>query len=177
MPIATGLTNEEALAIAGSVLKTQIGQDGLGHVEVRSGDDHDGEDALLVTAAIEAGRDIIPGDTFSRVRSARCWHTVTTLYRAVDHGAAKRQFERYGRDTVASADPKQIAREFVALQAARIRADYDPAPTFTRMSARQYIADAESAVRKRRDLPPTAKRELVVQVTAKTALTGSELMT
>jgi hypothetical protein len=100
-------------------------------------------------------------------RSPRYWETITTLYRAIDHAAAKRQFERYGRDPGASAELKQIGREFVALQAARIRADYDPSPVFTRIAVRQHIADAESAIRRLRELPIEAKRDLVVQILAK----------
>ena len=100
-------------------------------------------------------------------RSFRYWEAVTPVYRAVDHGGAKRQFERYRLDPVAPADLKQIAREFVALQTARIRADYDPAPVFTRVAARQHVADAESAIRKLRGLSPDWKRDLVVQILTK----------
>lgn len=70
MPILTRLTDEEARAVAETVLKDQLSKEGFDHAEVRSGEDHDGEAALFVTAVMQAGRDIIPGDTFSRAYEA-----------------------------------------------------------------------------------------------------------
>ncbi|MBH0619310.1 hypothetical protein I3A86_24725, partial [Salmonella enterica] len=60
-------------------------------------------------------------------RSPRYWEIVTPVHRAIDHGAAKRIFEKLARDRATSRDLKTLAEIFVELQSARHSADYDPA--------------------------------------------------
>ena len=100
-------------------------------------------------------------------RSDRYWDTLSTLYRAVDHGAAKRIINNVRGDPRSSAELKGLARNFVDLQAGRIQADYDPRPSFLRADASQFVAQADDAVRELRALPKDVKRDLAVQILSK----------
>ena len=70
MLIATGLTDDEVRRIAGVVLEAQLGPERFDHAEARSGLDHDGQAAIFVTAVMQEGSDVIPGDTFSQAYEA-----------------------------------------------------------------------------------------------------------
>ena len=102
-----------------------------------------------------------------RFRSPDYWTTVTPIYRAVDHGAARTIFRRIANDATASYELRTLAQAFNDLQAARIRADYDPKPAFYREDTAQSVDLARRAVASLRALPDDAKRLLVVQLIAK----------
>lgn len=70
MPTLVELSELEAQRIAERVLRQDLGQIGLQSVEVRSGEDHDGDPGLFVTAVIQEGRDILPSDAVSRAHAA-----------------------------------------------------------------------------------------------------------
>ena len=68
------------------------------------------------------------------------------MYRALEHGAAKKACENYG---IISRFPKPIedfSNLFVAMQVKRHDADYDPTKRFTRSEVMQDIANVETAV-------------------------------
>lgn len=99
-----------------------------------------------------------------RFSSDRYWETITPLYRALDHGAAKALCNRLLGDRDRPADLKEFARTFVELQAERIRADYDPKPSFTRTNANVSLANAETAISLFRAFSPEIRREISVQL-------------
>lgn len=99
-----------------------------------------------------------------RFSSPRYWETVTPLYRSVDHGAAKSLFNRLLNDTTSPAELKDFARSFIDLQAERVRADYDPRPSFTRWESHGTVANAERAIKQIQALSDDIRRELAVQL-------------
>ena len=79
-----------------------------------------------------------------RFRSPDYWNAVTPIYRAVDHGTARTIFRRVVSDTTSSSDLRTLAQAFIDMQAARIRADYDPKPAFYREdTAHWWISQRE----------------------------------
>lgn len=60
-----------------------------------------------------------------------------------------------------------LAEAFIDLQAARIRADYDPKPAFSRREAVVSVDLARQGVALLRDLPDDAKRLLSVLLISK----------
>lgn len=102
-----------------------------------------------------------------RFRSPDYWNVVTPIYRAIDHGAARTIFRLMANDATASSDLRTLAQAFIDLQAARIRADYDPKPAFYRGDTAQSVDLARRAVALCRALPDDAKRLLVVHLISK----------
>ena len=102
-----------------------------------------------------------------RFRSPDYWNAVTPIYRAVDHGVARTIFRRVVGDATSSSDLRTLAQAFIDMQAARIRADYDPKPAFYREDTAQLVDLARRAVALFRALPDDAKRLLVVQLISK----------
>ena len=91
------------------------------------------------------------------------WEVFKPIYRSLDHGSAKKYFERSaGRHQNPSI--AQIGTAFIALQEARHRADYDPQPSFGRKEALDYCAQARFAVATIRTLPSDAKLALAVDL-------------
>ena len=65
MPLAIGLTDDEAQVIADRVLGQKLGSSGFDHAEVHAGFDHDGEEALFVVAVLKPGSGILPADIYA----------------------------------------------------------------------------------------------------------------
>ena len=65
------------------------------------------------------------------------------VYRGLDHGKARREFQIRGRKL--SVDAENSASVFTQLQARRHSADYDPAAAFNVQDTRLWLAIAEYA--------------------------------
>jgi uncharacterized protein (UPF0332 family) len=90
------------------------------------------------------GADLIVGAGANRL--SRAWSLV---YRALDHGFAKNACREVQNSDFPS-DIRACASEFVELQEARHKADYDPAARFTRADALDWANRAEVAIAKLR---------------------------
>lgn len=100
-------------------------------------------------------------------RSPLYWQIVTPIHRSLDHGAARRVFERLTRDAAASSALKLIGRSFLDLQSARNAADYDPGTRYSRGEALDFIAQARQASDALRSMPKEDRLLLAVQLITK----------
>ena len=90
------------------------------------------------------------------------WEIVSPVYRSLEHGAAKKYFERSAKNQLDSG-VAQIGDVFIRLQEARHEADYDPKPLpYGRREVLNFCAQARSAVETIRALPSETK--LIVAV-------------
>lgn len=96
------------------------------------------------------------------------WAPISPIYRAIDHGSARRLFLTLRSSRHAVGQLKRLADLFVELQDARLRADYDPATRLTRGQAIEYTSDAEEAIRMLDGLNSEMQLQLVVQLLTKT---------
>ena len=104
------------------------------------------------------------GSTF---RSTRYWQVVTPLYRAVDHGPAKKLFERLAKAKDTPDLLRLVSGNFVELQTARVAADYDPGRRYRREDALDVVRQAREAIEALRALPREDLLPLAVQLIAK----------
>lgn len=75
------------------------------------------------------------------------WEAVTPIYRALDHGVAKKLFERDRSGALLGGEVAEIGNIFISLQRARHTADYDPRPfSYSRGEALELIDQARRAV-------------------------------
>lgn len=97
------------------------------------------------------------------VGASRPWDLYTPLYRSLDHGAARKTFER-ARKGLPGGDVTTIGLAFISLQDARIEADYFPEPfKYSRREVKDLILEARSAVAAIDSLPSEIKLRLAVQ--------------
>ena len=97
-------------------------------------------------------------------RRPRFWAPISPIYRAVDHGGAKRVFFQVRSRRDATEELRRLADVFIALQDARLRADYDPETRFIRDRVLEYVDEAEEALSLLNELQPDVRLELVVQL-------------
>ncbi len=100
-------------------------------------------------------------------RPARYWQIVTPIHRSLDHGAARKVFERLTRDGASSSALKLIGKSFLDLQSARNAADYDPGVRYSRPEALDFIAQARRAFDALRSMPKEDRLLLAVQLITK----------
>lgn len=108
----------------------------------------------------------------STVRSPKTplhWSIVTPIYRSIEHASARKVFERMTRDSATPRATRDVAESFLALQSARIAADYDPRPEsrLSRKEAADLIQRARAAIDALRALPKDDRLLLAVQLIAK----------
>ncbi len=124
-----------------------------------------------VSTAYYAVFHALAGECVARIvgspRSPRYWEIVTPVHRSIDHGAARRVFERLTRDQATSAPVKQIGNTFLELQTARHAADYDPASRYSRGKALDFIVQARRAIEALRSMPKEDRLLLAVQLIIK----------
>jgi uncharacterized protein (UPF0332 family) len=93
-----------------------------------------------------------------QMRASEAW---VHVYRALDHGFAKnacREIRRVPSTLVDCAD------EFIELQETRLKADYDPRTSFTRVEALEWTSRAEVAIGKLRTAPRRDRKAFAVQL-------------
>jgi hypothetical protein len=96
------------------------------------------------------------------------WAVFTPVYRSLDHGSAKRLFERDREGKVLGADVAKIGRVFASLQQARYIADYDPEPfPYGRQETQELIDQARQAVVSIGRLSPETRLKLAVGLIVK----------
>lgn len=100
-------------------------------------------------------------------KTTRYWQIVAPIYRSVDHGSARRVFDRLIKDPASSGTLKNIGEAFLGLQSARIVADYDPSSRYTRREALDFIVRARLAIDALRSLPKEDRLVLAVQLITK----------
>ena len=100
-------------------------------------------------------------------RSPLYWETISPLYRAIDHSAAKRVFSAARRSADASPQMQEIAKTFVTMQDERIRADYDPSPTLSRADAHLLLEQTKWAIATLATLGQSERRWLVANLLSK----------
>lgn len=97
--------------------------------------------ALFHTLAINSADLLVGNRTSTRTRQA--WRQV---YRALDHGRAKRQCTNQQTLNRFPQEIQKFADHFVMLQAQRHMADYDPLEQFSRSSVSQLVEETKSAI-------------------------------
>lgn len=105
--------------------------------------------------------------TVGSPRSPRYWQIVTPIHRSLDHGSARRVFERLAKDRTASVALADVAGAFLDLQFARNAADYDPGSRYTRQQALDFIRQASRAIGALRVMPKEDRLLLAVQLITK----------
>jgi hypothetical protein len=91
------------------------------------------------------------------------WDVYTPVYRTMDHGAARRAFERARKGSVSGGAVETIGLAFVNLQDARIEADYVPEPfKYSRREVKDLIMEARSAIAAIETLPAETRLQLAV---------------
>lgn len=102
------------------------------------------------------------------VGGSKPWSVFKPIYQSLDHGAAKKYFERGATQKRLSPAVAQIGNVFVLLQEERIRADYDPQPLpYGRREALDLCAKARYAVGTIGNLPTDEKLALAVGLVTK----------
>lgn len=66
MAISVLLSDQEIQAIVDGVLTGELGESGFDHADVRSGKDHDGDEAIFVRAVLRTSEEILPPQLFTR---------------------------------------------------------------------------------------------------------------
>ena len=100
-------------------------------------------------------------------RSSRYWEIVTPIHRSIDHGSARRLFERLTREHGTPSALKQVGTAFLELQTARHAADYDPGNRYSRGKALDFIVQAQSAIETLGAMPKEDRLLLAVQLITK----------
>jgi hypothetical protein len=97
------------------------------------------------------------------------WDIYTPMYRALDHGAARKLFERVRPGDAFDSEALRIGLIFIRLRDARLLADYAPEPfPYSRRMVQAMIAEARGAIDALSALPPQTKRRLAVRLVTKT---------
>ena len=87
------------------------------------------------------------------------------IYRALDHGTARRRCRDTGAISRFHVGIQDFADKFVEMQGLRHSSDYDPsAQVPTRAEVRQYINDAEGVIRRFPNAPIVERRTFAVHV-------------
>lgn len=115
----------------------------------------------LFHAMAKSAADMVAGTGANKAEKA--WAQV---YRALDHGFAKNACKEVAKLGFPP-DVITVADEFVTLQEARHRADYDPLHRLTRAEAITLVARAESAVKILKGVPLKDRRAFAVQLLLK----------
>lgn len=102
--------------------------------------------------------------TVGSPRSPRYWQIVTPIHRSLDHGSARKVFDRLIKDPTSSDTLKAVGEAFLNLQSARIAADYNPSSRCTRREAQDFIVQARAAIDALRTVPKEERLLLVVQL-------------
>ena len=105
--------------------------------------------------------------TVGAPRSPRYWEIVTPIHRSLDHGSARRVFERLVRDRATPELLKRIGDAFLDLQLARHSADYDPSSRYSRREAIDFVTRARQAMDALQSLPKEDRLILAVQLITK----------
>ena len=100
-------------------------------------------------------------------RSPRYWQIVTPVHRSLDHGSARKLFERLVKAPATSESLRQVGETFLDLQSARHSADYDPSSRYSRREAVDLIAQARRAMDALRALPKEDRLILAVHLITK----------
>lgn len=96
---------------------------------------------------------------------AKPWEAFTPIYRALDHSAAKKLFDRDRDGQIYGEDVAEIGRIFISLQQARYTADYDPEPfSPSRREALELIRLARQAVQATRTIKADKRLLLAVHL-------------
>lgn len=95
---------------------------------------------------------------------AKDWKFITPIYRALDHSAAKRVFERDRRGQSHGEEVAEIGQTFILLQQERYAADYDPEFSSNREKTLELIRMAREAVRSISALDAETRRLLAVHL-------------
>jgi len=99
---------------------------------------------------------------------SKSWQAVTPVYRSLDHGGAKRLFERDRSGAVFGEDIAVVGEIFVALQRARHTADYDPQPLLLgRGETIELIGRARQAVQTMGAIPSETRLLLAAHLIAR----------
>ena len=104
------------------------------------------------------GADLLVGT--GDARPGKAW---THVYRALDHGFAKKACREAANLTF----PPEImscAKEFIELQEARHKADYDPGARYTRAEALVWVGRAETAIDNLHATPRRERKAFAVQL-------------
>ena len=113
----------------------------------------------------------LAGECVARIvgspRSRRYWEIVTPVHRSIDHGAARKVFERLAKDRAARSDLKRLAEIFLELQSARHAADYDPGCRHSRRKALDLVVQGRLAIETLRSMPKEDRLILAVQLITK----------
>jgi uncharacterized protein (UPF0332 family) len=96
-----------------------------------------------------------------QMRTSGAW---VHVYRALDHGFAKNACREVRVVPPALMD---CADEFIELQEARHKADYDPRASFTRVEALEWTSRAEVAIAKLRTASRRDRKTFAVQLLLK----------
>ena len=84
------------------------------------------------------------------------------VYRGSSHGHAIGNLKRHMASL--SSDGQHCATALASLYEARIRADYNPGSVFNRQAAERYLTQAEEAIKKLVQLPPS-ERVVIATIT------------
>jgi len=96
------------------------------------------------------------------------WEAFTPIYRSLDHGNAKRLFERHRDGALFGEEVAKIGQIFISLQAARHNADYDPQPlSLSRGETLELVDQARQAVQSIRAIPADMRVVLAVHLIAR----------
>lgn len=108
---------------------------------------------------------------------SKSWEAVAPVYRSLDHGTAKRLFERAQTRTIFGEDVAAIGNIFISLQQARHAADYDPQPLarshgetveiIGRRETEELIKRARQAIQLIQGLPADTRLLLAVHLIAR----------
>jgi hypothetical protein len=102
------------------------------------------------------------------VRRNKPWNVIKHVYRSLDHGTARKYFERPATQRELGTSVAKIGSVFILLQEARHRADYDPEPLpYGRREILDFCAQARLAVETIRSLPGETKLVMGVSLIMK----------
>lgn len=118
--------------------------------------------ALFHTLA-GCGADLLVGKTKAN-RNQKAWQQT---YRALDHGAARRQCARKEVETRFPLAIQDFAASFVSMQSLRHQADYDPVASFSRSVVLNLIKETQDAVSGFNNVARKDRRAFVVYVLLK----------
>lgn len=112
--------------------------------------------ALFHALAEQCARDL--------VGASRPWLPFKHVYRSLDHGHARTVFDSVRRDGSFSNRAKELAAAFIALQAERHGADYDPGYRVTDAEVARMLTEARLAIEFLGSLEPAERKLIVAQL-------------
>lgn len=114
----------------------------------------------LFHALAYCGADALAGSGSVR-RSRPGWRQI---YRSLEHRQARNRLNNRAAMQSFPAEMQEFARLFVALQALRHAADYDPASTFDRPGAMQLVDEAERRIVRLEGASLAQRRDFAIYV-------------